>query len=185
MGIKHFEIDDYEADDIVGTICRWADEDDNWDALLVTSDHDYLQLISNEVSIKLLEPKGYIKYNPENFKEHYGIEPEKVTDLKGLMGDSSDNIPGVPGVGEKTALKLIGQFGVGFYSAFMVAKDIKVISKKYGSKDAYMWESSGVDGYTVTKANKDSYGTDVILTLKDDTDDATYSDYLHEYELNN
>ncbi len=111
MGIKHFEIDDYEADDIVGTICRWADEDDNWDALLVTSDHDYLQLISNEVSIKLLEPKGYIKYNPENFKEHYGIEPEKVTDLKGLMGDSSDNIPGVPGVGEKTALKLLTTYG--------------------------------------------------------------------------
>lgn len=85
----------------------------------------------------------------------------------------------------KKDIDIIGQFGVGFYSAFMVAKNIKVISKKYGSKDAYMWESSGVDGYTVTKADKDSYGTDVILTLKDDTDDATYSDYLHEYELNN
>ncbi len=111
MGIKWFEIDNYEADDIVGTICKWADQDDGWDALLVTSDHDYLQLISDEVSIKLLRPKDYIKYNPITFKEEYGIDPIKVIDLKALMGDSSDNIPGVPGVGEKTALKLLIEYG--------------------------------------------------------------------------
>lgn len=111
MGIKWFEIDNYEADDIVGTICRWADEDADWDALLVTSDHDYLQLISDEVTIKLLRPKDYVKYNPESFKEEYGIDPIKVIDLKALMGDSSDNIPGIPGVGEKTALKLLVDYG--------------------------------------------------------------------------
>ena len=111
MGIKWFEIDNYEADDIVGTVCRWADEDADWDALLVTSDHDYLQLISDEVSIKLLRPKDYIKYDPKSFKEEYGIDPIKVIDLKALMGDSSDNIPGVPGVGEKTALKLLIDYG--------------------------------------------------------------------------
>jgi DNA polymerase-1 len=111
MGIKWFEIDNYEADDIVGTVCKWADDDKDWDALLVTSDHDYLQLISDEVNIKLLQPKGFVKYNPETFMEAYGIEPYKVTDLKGLMGDSSDNIPGVPGVGEKTALKLLTEYG--------------------------------------------------------------------------
>ena len=111
MGIKWFEIDNYEADDIVGTVCKWADQDDGWDALLVTSDHDYLQLISDEVSIKLLRPKDYIKYNPITFKEEYGIDPIKVIDLKALMGDSSDNIPGVPGVGEKTALKLLIEYG--------------------------------------------------------------------------
>ena len=111
MGIKWFEIDNYEADDIVGTVCRWADEDADWDALLVTSDHDYLQLISDEVTIKLLRPKDYVKYNPESFKEEYGIDPIKVIDLKALMGDSSDNIPGIPGVGEKTALKLLVDYG--------------------------------------------------------------------------
>ena len=111
MGIKWFEVDNYEADDIVGTVCRWADEDDGWDALLVTSDHDYLQLISDEVSIKLLRPKDYIKYDPKSFKEEYGIDPIKVIDLKALMGDASDNIPGVPGVGEKTALKLLVEYG--------------------------------------------------------------------------
>ena len=111
MGIKWFEVDNYEADDIVGTICKWADEDEGWDALLVTSDHDYLQLISDEVSIKLLRPKDFIKYDPKSFKEEYGIDPIKVIDLKALMGDSSDNIPGVPGVGEKTALKLLIEYG--------------------------------------------------------------------------
>ena len=111
MGIKWFEVDNYEADDIVGTICKWADEDENWDALLVTSDHDYLQLISDEVSIKLLRPKDYIKYDPKSFKDEYGIDPIKVIDLKALMGDASDNIPGVPGVGEKTALKLLVDYG--------------------------------------------------------------------------
>ena len=111
MGIKWFEIDNYEADDIVGTVCRWADEDADWDALLVTSDHDYLQLISDEVTIKLLRPKDYVKYNPKSFKEEYGIDPIKVIDLKALMGDSSDNIPGIPGVGEKTALKLLVDYG--------------------------------------------------------------------------
>ena len=111
MGIKWFEIDNYEADDIVGTVCKWADDDADWDALLVTSDHDYLQLISDEVSIKLLRPKDYIKYDPKSFKDEYGIDPIKVIDLKALMGDSSDNIPGVPGVGEKTALKLLVEYG--------------------------------------------------------------------------
>jgi DNA polymerase-1 len=111
MGIKWFEVDNYEADDIVGTVCKWADEDKDWDALLVTSDHDYLQLISDEVSIKLLRPKDYIKYDPNTFKAEYGIDPIKVIDLKALMGDSSDNIPGVPGVGEKTALKLLVEYG--------------------------------------------------------------------------
>ena len=110
-------------------------------------------------------------------------EEELESDLGTIAKSGSENFKNDNE--HKKDIDIIGQFGVGFYSAFMVAKDIKVISKKYGSKDAYMWESSGVDGYTVTKANKDSYGTDVILTLKDDTDDATYSDYLHEYELNN
>lgn len=84
---------------------------------------------------------------------------------------------------KKKNIDIIGQFGVGFYSAFMVSKYIKVISKAYGSEEAYSWESSGVDGYTINKATKDTYGTDIILTLKDDTEDEEYSEFLHEHTI--
>ena len=80
-------------------------------------------------------------------------------------------------------IDIIGQFGVGFYSAFMVADKVTVISKKYGSDEAWRWESSGADGYTVTPCEKESAGTDVIMTLKEDTEDEKYSDYLGEYRL--
>ena len=80
-------------------------------------------------------------------------------------------------------IDIIGQFGVGFYSAFMVSSKIEVISKAYGSEEAYKWVSEGIDGYTIEKANKDTYGTDIILTLKEDTEDEKYSEYLEEYRL--
>ena len=110
MGIKHLELEGYEADDIIGTLARMADEDPEWDALLVTSDHDYLQLITDVVNIKLLKQKGFVKYNPKTFFEEYGIIPPRVVDLKAIMGDSSDNIPGVKGIGEKGALKLLHEY---------------------------------------------------------------------------
>ena len=78
---------------------------------------------------------------------------------------------------------IIGQFGVGFYSAFMVAKEVKVISKAYGADKAYVWASEGVDGYTVDECEKDSVGTDIILTLKDNSDDDKYDEYLEQYRL--
>ncbi len=111
MGIKSIGIEDYEADDIIGTLAKRADEDPSWNATIITSDHDYLQLITDIVEVKLLKSKDFTRYNPANFKEEYGIDPIKVIDLKALMGDSSDNIPGVPGVGEKTALKLLVEYG--------------------------------------------------------------------------
>ena len=80
-------------------------------------------------------------------------------------------------------IDIIGHFGVGFYSAFMVADKVTVISKKYGSDEAWKWESSGADGYTVTPCEKESAGTDVIMTLKEDTEDEKYSDYLGEFRL--
>ncbi len=80
----------------------------------------------------------------------------------------------------KKDIDIIGQFGVGFYSAFMVAKNIKVISKKYGENEAYSWESSGVDGYIIEKSERKEYGTDIIISLKDDTEDYEYSDYLNQ-----
>ncbi|MDE7104415.1 MAG: molecular chaperone HtpG [Ruminococcus sp.] len=79
--------------------------------------------------------------------------------------------------------QIIGQFGVGFYSAFMVAKKVTVISKAYGSDTAYKWESEGVEGYTVTETEKDNVGTEIILELLDDTDDEKYSDFLDTYRI--
>ena len=80
-------------------------------------------------------------------------------------------------------IDIIGQFGVGFYSAFMVAEKVTVISKKYGSDEAWKWESSGADGYTITPCEKASVGTDVIMVLKQDTEEEKFSEYLSEYRL--
>jgi len=111
MGIKYLELEPYEADDIIGTLARMAEIDPDYDATIISSDRDLLQLISNQVDVKLLKSKDYIKYNPETFYDDYGIEPIKVIDLKALSGDASDNIPGVKGIGEKTAIKLLQEYG--------------------------------------------------------------------------
>ena len=83
----------------------------------------------------------------------------------------------------KENIDIIGQFGVGFYSSFMVASEVDVISQKYGTDEAYKWTSSGVDGYTITKDSRDSYGTSVVLHIKEDTEDDNYSKYLDEHEI--
>lgn len=83
----------------------------------------------------------------------------------------------------KDGYDIIGQFGVGFYSAFMVADTVTVISKAFGSDEAYKWESKGIDGYTIEPCEKDSYGTDVILKIKENTEDENFDEYLEEYKL--
>ena len=82
----------------------------------------------------------------------------------------------------KENIDIIGQFGVGFYSAFMVASNVRVVSRAYGSDDAYEWESEGIDGYSINETDKDTYGTDVILTIREDSEE-DYSKYLEEYEI--
>ncbi len=84
---------------------------------------------------------------------------------------------------KKKDIDIIGQFGVGFYSAFMVSSKVKVVSKKYGSDEAYSWMSEGVKGYSIEKDERENYGTDVILTIKEDTDDEKYSKFLEDYEI--
>ena len=111
MGIKHFEIDNYEADDIVGTLAKLVDIDNDFIATIVSSDKDLLQLISPDVVVKLLKQKDYIMMTEEEFRKIYGVDPIKMIDLKALMGDASDNIPGVKGIGEKTAINLISKYG--------------------------------------------------------------------------
>ncbi len=86
---------------------------------------------------------------------------------------------------EQNDVDIIGQFGVGFYSSFMVAKKVEVITKKQGESDAYKWISSGANGYTIEKSDRSEYGTTIRLYLKDDTEDINYSDYLEEYTIRN
>ena len=111
MGIKYFEIDNYEADDIIGTLAKKVDLEDQFVATIVSSDKDLLQLISDEVDVKLLKQTGHILMNKEEFKNTYQVDPIRMIDLKALMGDSSDNIPGVSGIGEKTAISLVSKYG--------------------------------------------------------------------------
>jgi DNA polymerase-1 len=112
FSIRRFELAGYEADDIIGTLTRLADEEE-METIVVTGDKDMLQLASSHVRIALTR-KGISEievYNPEQIQEKYGLTPNQIIDLKGLMGDASDNIPGIPGVGEKTALKLLHEYG--------------------------------------------------------------------------
>ena len=110
MGIKYLECDGYEADDIIGTISMWCEKDDDYEALIVSSDKDLLQLISDETTVKLLKTKDYIWMDKKAFIDTYGFDPIHMIDLKALMGDSSDNIPGVKGIGEKGAIKLVSEY---------------------------------------------------------------------------
>ena len=84
---------------------------------------------------------------------------------------------------KKKDVNIIGQFGVGFYSSFMVSDDVTVISKKYNEEDSYKWESTGAEGYTITKDEKDTYGTTIILKIKSDNEEYNYSDFLDTYTI--
>ena len=114
MGIRRYEIEGYEADDILGTAAAVC-EKSGWDCVLVTGDKDSLQLVSGTTSVcNVKTVRGQtetILYTPESFHAEYGFAPAQMVDLKALMGDSSDNIPGVPGIGEKTALDLVRRYG--------------------------------------------------------------------------
>ena len=110
MGIQYFEMEPYEADDIIGTFAKMCEEDPEYEALIVSSDKDLLQLISDETEVKLLKQKDYFRYNKKNFKEDWGFEPIRMIDYKALAGDPSDNIPGVKGIGDKTAINLLTQY---------------------------------------------------------------------------
>lgn len=139
MGIKYLECEGYEADDIIGTISSWCDKDPEYEALIVSSDKDLLQLISDETVVKLLKPKDYIMMDKATFIQTYGFEPIKMIDLKALMGDASDNIPGVKGIGEKTAIKLLTQYGSldGIYENIDNIKGSTHEKLVTGNEDAY------------------------------------------------
>ena len=114
MGIRRYELAGYEADDILGAFSRTC-ENDGWTCTVVTGDKDSLQLISDKTTVCNVKSRmgktETIMYTPSRFIEEYGFAPPLMVDLKALMGDASDNIPGVPGIGEKTAMELVQRFG--------------------------------------------------------------------------
>jgi len=114
FNIPVYELDGYEADDVIGTLSNQASRQ-GVDTIIVTGDADTMQLVSPSVNIWYPKPRGSfsdtILYDEATVKERYGVDPRHIADYKGLVGDSSDNIPGVPGIGGKTAVKLIQQFG--------------------------------------------------------------------------
>jgi len=111
-----------------------------------------------------------------------GMTKEELDDNLGVIAQSGSTI-----FKEENQLTdeidIIGQFGVGFYSAFMVARNVKVISKAFGSQDSYKWESEGVEGYSIEPWEREAVGTDIILAIKDNTDDETYDEFLDEYRI--
>ncbi|MGN1371939.1 MAG: molecular chaperone HtpG [Candidatus Coprovivens sp.] len=111
-----------------------------------------------------------------------GMTEQELDENLGIIAKSGSSL--FKEMNEKQKdINIIGQFGVGFYSAFMVAKEIRVLSKAYGSEDAYLWVSDGADGYEITKTTKESVGTEITLVLKDNTDNDNYDEYLEERRI--
>ncbi len=142
LGLCEIELAGYEADDIFGTCAAMGEADGDCGTYILTGDRDSFQLIRDDVTVLLASTGDTAEFHREQFRLKYEVEPEQFVDVKALMGDSSDNIPGVPGVGEKTAVKLISQFGSldGVYSntgtgAIAGAADRKLIA---GKDSAYL-----------------------------------------------
>lgn len=109
LGVPVVELEGYEADDIIGTLSRAA-ADSGADCVISTGDRDSFQLVNNRVTVRLATNKEDVMYTPDKIAEQYGVQPREMLEVKALMGDSSDNIPGVTGIGEKTALSLVQKY---------------------------------------------------------------------------
>ena len=147
----------------------------------------YTALTDDKVGINRDEFAITITRDPENriltvSDNGIGMSKEEMEENLGTIAKSG-SLGFKQAMEKNEAIDIIGQFGVGFYSAFMVASSVTVISKKYGEDKAWKWVSDGADGYTIEETTKDGPGTDVIMTLKADTDDDKYSEYLEEYEI--
>ncbi|MBR4672617.1 MAG: molecular chaperone HtpG [Bacilli bacterium] len=146
----------------------------------------YMSLTDRKV--KLEKDDFYIKIDVDKDKNTLtirdngiGMSEEELEDNLGTIAQSGTLLFKEENKNKET--ECIGQFGVGFYSAFMVSDEIEVLSKKYGEKKAHIWKSSGADGYTIDEAEKEDYGTEITLHLKEDTDDEKYSKYADEFTV--
>ncbi len=174
--------DEFEADDIAGTLAKLA-EKRKWETLLVTGDKDYLQLVDTNTEVVLTRKgvKELDRYDVSRIQEEYGVEPQQLIDLKGLMGDSSDNIPGVPRVGEKTGLKLLQQFQSleGIYESLEEVSGPKLRENLLAYKEqAYL---SRKLGEIVTNVSLD-VGLDDLKVRQ--ADEEKLRKIYNEYELN-
>ena len=147
----------------------------------------YTALTDDKVGINRDEFAITITRDPENrtltvSDNGIGMSREEMEENLGTIAKSG-SLSFKQAMEKKDDIDIIGQFGVGFYSAFMVASSVTVISKKYGEDTAWKWVSDGADGYTIEETQKDAPGTDIIMTLKADTEEDKYSEYLDEYEI--
>ena len=148
----------------------------------------YQALTDESVGMNRKDFKIALKVDPENrlitvSDNGIGMDKDDLENNLGVIA-SSGSYKFKQEVGDDAKDNdVIGQFGVGFYSAFMVADHITVVTKKYGSDTAYMWQSAGADGYTITECEKDTVGTDIIMHVKPDTDDEKYSEFLESWRL--
>ncbi len=147
----------------------------------------YLSLTDHKVKVKKKDFQIKIDVDKENrmisiTDNGIGMDKDELEKNLGTIAESG-SLLFKAAQDEKKKMDVIGQFGVGFYSAFMVAKNIKVISRKFDQEQAYIWESDGVDGFSIDEYNYDNYGTKVILTLKEDSEENSYSDFLDSYKI--
>ena len=148
----------------------------------------YQALTDDSVGLNRKDFKIELKVDKENrlitvSDNGIGMDKEDLENNLGVIA-SSGSYKFKQEVGDDAKdTDVIGQFGVGFYSAFMVADHITVVTKKYGSDTAYMWQSAGADGYTITECERDSVGTDIIMHIKPDTDDEKYSEFLESWRI--
>ena len=160
------------ASDAIDKLCFLSLTDDR---VGMTREDFFIRLRADEENRTLTVSDNGIGMTAEELEKNLGVIAKSGTRAFRSEQDAGEL--------EKADLDVIGQFGVGFYSAFMVASEVVVISRAYGSEDANRWESRGTDGYTVTPCRKETVGTDVILTLKPDTEEERYSDYLASWKL--
>ena len=147
----------------------------------------YLSLTDENVDVKREDFKIRVSYNKDERSltvsdNGIGMDEAELENNLGTICESGSLLFKKENE-KRDDIDVIGQFGVGFYSAFMVASKIEVTSRKYGSKDAYVWASDGSDGYTISEANKDSWGTDIKIYLKNNDEEFDYDDYLSDYKL--
>lgn len=149
----------------------------------------YLSLTDNSIKVNQNDLKIMLDYDKDKrtitiTDNGCGMNEEELENNLGTIAKSG-SLSFKEENKNQNDVDIIGQFGVGFYSAFMVSKEVEVYTRKYNEEDGYLWKSSGVDGYTVEKCKKEDIGTKITLYLKDDTDDDKYSDFLSEYRLKN
>ena len=186
LGVTRCELAGYEADDLLGTISRRADEHGDT-CVVVTGDRDSLQLVGGGTTVMLVSTRmgqtTYQTYDTAAFREKYGFDPIRLIDLKALMGDSSDNIPGVPGIGEKTAMQLLHDFGT-LEGVYANIDDERI--KKGARTKLQNGEQSAKDSYWLATIDRNvPLDLDVEHLPAQDIDETALYDLLTRLEFKN